>query len=133
MVAAMVQNMRLHMDFKFDIPKGSAFSWKLCYIPRSCTGTCTQYITILDAYSRSGNTTCKYHCSKIPACSTHYAQLVGPLTRAARVSQNNLKNLMERSPNSTTRPSRRNPFFFGIQQVIHGIHGQASILFPSTS
>ena len=28
MVAAMVQNMRLHMDFKFDIPKGSAFSWK---------------------------------------------------------------------------------------------------------
>ena len=77
--------------------------------PRSCTGTYTQYLIHIQVVLSSWNTKCKYDCSKIPACSTH-AQLVGPLTGAARVSQSNLKNLMvERSPNSTTRPSRRNP------------------------
>ena len=95
--------------------------------PRSCTGTYTQYLIHIQVVLSSWNTKCKYDCSKIPACSTH-AQLVGPLT-GARVSQNNLKNLMERSPNSTTRPSGEPIFFIGNQQVIHG---QVSILFRST-
>jgi hypothetical protein len=94
--------------------------------PRSCTGTCTQYITILDAYSSSWNTKCKYDCSKIPACSTH-AQLVGPLTRA-EFPKATWRTWWSAAQTPQLDLQVGTHFFIGVQQFIHG---QVSILFPS--